>query len=176
MEKQIILLLRQKLNEIDRATNAEILRNATKEELQYYALNFIYHHPKYSKWIMYGGSALRICHGLNRMSVDLDFEIDQKVTKLFLDNFKKEAENYFKQNYELDSDMLIVKEGGEIFHTRDIEDRLTTISLTIDANHLLYIMLKMGEIKRDELMPITIALAEIIHREVPEEEESLTSF
>jgi len=109
MEKQIILLLRQKLNEITGATNAEILRNAAKEEIQYYALNFIYHHPKYSKWVMYGGSALRICHGLNRMSVDLDFEIDQKVTKLFLDNFKKEVENYFKQNYELDSDMLAVK-------------------------------------------------------------------
>lgn len=109
MEKQIILLLRQKLNEIVGAANAEILRNAAKEEIQYYALNFIYHHPKYGKWIMYGGSALRICHGLNRMSVDLDFEIDQKVTKLFLDNFKKEAENYFKQNYELDSDMLVIK-------------------------------------------------------------------
>ena len=81
-----------------------------------------------------------------------------------------------KATIEIATDMLIVKEGGEIFHTRDIEDRLTNISLTIDANHLLYIMLKMGEIKRDELMPITIALAEIIHREIPEEEESLTSF
>ncbi len=109
MDKQIIIILKQKLNELAGAVNAEVLRNAAKEEIQYYALNFIYHHSKYSNWIMYGGSALRICHGLNRMSVDLDFEIDQKVTKSFLDNFKKEIENHFKQNYELDSDMLNVK-------------------------------------------------------------------
>lgn len=108
MEKQIITFLKQKINDISGA-DAEILRNAAKEEIQYYVLNFIYHHPEYSKWIMYGGSALRICYGLNRMSVDLDFEIDKKVTELFLGELKKEIENYFLKNYELNSGMLLIK-------------------------------------------------------------------
>ena len=32
---------------------------------------------------MYGGSALRIIHGLDRMSVDLDFEISDTITEKF---------------------------------------------------------------------------------------------
>ena len=59
-----------------------------KEELQYYVLDFIYHHPEYSHWIMYGGSALRIIHKLNRMSVDLDFDISHEVTTKFLEELK----------------------------------------------------------------------------------------
>ena len=91
MNKQILITLKQKLDTLEEKglASAEILRNSAKEEIQYYVLDFIYHHPKYSKWIMYGGSALRICYGLNRMSVDLDFEIDQACTKLFLITSKK---------------------------------------------------------------------------------------
>ena len=58
------------VGDVDPDTCLNVLR-----KLQYYVLDFIYHHPEYSHWIMYGGSALRIIHKLNRMSVDLDFEI-----------------------------------------------------------------------------------------------------
>lgn len=37
---------------------------------------------------MYGGSALRIIHGLDRMSVDLDFEVSHEVTEKFLKKLK----------------------------------------------------------------------------------------
>ena len=63
--------------------DVETQRNVLKEELQFYVLNFIYHHPEYSKWIMYGGSALRICHELDRMSVDLDFEVSHPIAENF---------------------------------------------------------------------------------------------
>lgn len=111
MTKQILITLKQKLDDLNERNlnNAEISRNIIKEEIQYYVLDFIYHHSEYSKWIMYGGSALRICHGLNRMSVDLDFEIDQKISKSFLNNLKKEIGNYFFKNYELDETMLTIK-------------------------------------------------------------------
>ena len=77
MSELILANLKKKLDSLSAygEMDAETRRNALKEELQYYVLNFIYHHPEHSKWIMYGGSALRICHDLNRMSVDLDFEI-----------------------------------------------------------------------------------------------------
>ncbi len=111
MVKQILVTLKQKLKDLveEGSTDAEILRNAVKEELQYYVLNFIYHHPEYSKWIMYGGSALRICHGLNRMSVDLDFEIAEECTESFLNKLKNEVKKYFLENYDLGGDMLDIK-------------------------------------------------------------------
>lgn len=111
MAKQIIITLKQKLIDIagEGSFDAEVLRNAAKEEIQYYVLNFIYHHPEYSKWIMYGGSALRICHGLNRMSVDLDFEIGHSCTESFLENLKKEVKRHFSKSYGLEKDMLSVK-------------------------------------------------------------------
>ena len=111
MSEQILARLKRKLDELAAygGVDAETSRNALKEELQLYVLNFIYHHPKYSKWIMYGGSALRIIHGLDRMSVDLDFEMSQPITKEFLEEFKKEIEGHFTNSYGAGADFLTVK-------------------------------------------------------------------
>lgn len=108
---QIILVLKEKIESLTALgrTDAETLRNVLKEELQYYILNFIYHHAEYANWIMYGGSALRICHNLDRMSVDLDFEIEHKINDIFLDELKKKIEIYFINTYNLDSEVLTIK-------------------------------------------------------------------
>jgi hypothetical protein len=114
MNNQIILKLEDKIKEISSLglADVETLRNALKEELQYYVLNFIYHHSEYSNWTMYGGSALRICHGLNRMSVDLDFEIDSICTEGFLTELKEEIQAYFLNTYSADESFLTVKVSG----------------------------------------------------------------
>ncbi len=111
MSEQIIAILKRKLEDLTShgQMDAETLRNALKEELQFYVLNFIYHHPEYNKWIMYGGSALRIIHGLDRMSVDLDFEVSETVTKHFLEELKQEIEDHFFRTYNVQSDFLTVK-------------------------------------------------------------------
>lgn len=111
MSEQITAILKSKLVEFSghAGVNAEIARNALKEELQFYVLNFIYHHPNYNKWIMYGGSALRIIHGLDRMSVDLDFEISSSVTEKFLEELKNDIETYFRETYGADDSFLTVK-------------------------------------------------------------------
>lgn len=111
MSEQITTILKRKLDDLSAYGNidAETRRNAIKEELQFYVLNFIYHHPEYNKWIMYGGSALRIIHGLDRMSVDLDFEVSYEVTNKFLEELKKEVEDYFINAYGADSDFLTIK-------------------------------------------------------------------
>jgi len=111
MSEQIIAILKSKLDDFatHNGMDAETLRNALKEELQFYVLNFIYHHPEYNKWIMYGGSALRIIHGLDRMSVDLDFEVSEIVTKDFLDELKKEIEDHFSSTYSTHSGFMTVK-------------------------------------------------------------------
>lgn len=115
MSEQILAILKRKLEELapQGGLDAETLRNALKEELQFYVLNFIYHHPEYNKWIMYGGSALRIIHGLDRMSVDLDFEVSNEITKDFLDEIRKEIENHFSRTYSTHQGFLTTKIVGE---------------------------------------------------------------
>lgn len=111
MSEQILSILRIKLSDesISGLADPETRRNALKEELQYYVLNFIYHHPEYGNWVMYGGSALRICHDLDRMSVDLDFEISDEVTPTFLEMLKSEIESHFTSTYGTDPSFLTVK-------------------------------------------------------------------
>ncbi|MDP2683671.1 MAG: nucleotidyl transferase AbiEii/AbiGii toxin family protein [bacterium] len=111
MSEQILSILKRKLEDLTAYgdLDAETRRNALKEELQSYILNFIYHNPEYSKWVMYGGSALRIIHGLDRMSVDLDFELSHTVTGIFLEELKKELEDHFKNTYGTDSNFLTIK-------------------------------------------------------------------
>ena len=111
MSEQITKILKRKLEDVSAYSGlgAETLRNAFKEELQYYVLNFIYHHPEYSNWIMYGGSALRIIHELDRMSVDLDFEVVHPVTDKFLEDLKKEIDEHFANTYGTDTNFLSIK-------------------------------------------------------------------
>ncbi len=111
MSEQILATLKRKLDDLAAygELDAETRRNALKEELQFYALNFIYHHPEYSKWIMYGGSALRIIHGLDRMSVDLDFEVSHAITEKFLEKLKSEIKEHFKNTYGVGTDFLTIK-------------------------------------------------------------------
>ncbi len=112
MADRIAQLLVRKLQEIPNTADAEAKRNVLKEELQFYVLDFIYHHSEYSRWVMYGGSALRICHGLDRMSVDLDFEIDAVVNDAYLDILKTELEKHFSNTYGVADGFLKIKQNG----------------------------------------------------------------
>ncbi len=111
MSEQIMAILKRKLDELTAygEVSAETRYNAFKEELQFYVLNFIYHHKEYSKWTMYGGSALRIIHGLDRMSVDLDFEVSHEITNKFLEELEREVKNYFSNTYNAGDDVLKIK-------------------------------------------------------------------
>jgi len=110
MSEQIVTTLKSKLDGLSAygysITDPETRLNALKEELQFYVLDFIYHHPEYSKWLMYGGSALRICYDLDRMSVDLDFELSHEIGNDFLDKLREEAEKHFSKVYGVDSKFL----------------------------------------------------------------------
>lgn len=111
MNNQILLTLKEKLDALSTHGEIEVetQRNVLKEEIQFYVLNFIYHHPDYSNWIMYGGSALRICHDLDRMSVDLDFEVTHPVSETFLNELKTEIETHFKNTYGAGPELLTIK-------------------------------------------------------------------
>lgn len=52
---------------------AAFKKNIVKEYLQVLALSFIYSHKDHQDLLFYGGSCLRHCFGLERLSEDLDF-------------------------------------------------------------------------------------------------------
>src|SRR3989339_1677794 len=145
MDNQILANLKEKIDNIvaHGTTDAETLRNVLKEELQFYVLNFIFHHPEYSNWIMYGGSALRICHGLDRMSVDLDFEVNHTVSESFLNELKKEVETYFFNTYNTGPGLLTIKITTDrglrlCFHIGDelgVNHPSKQVIVKIDLNH-----------------------------------------
>ncbi|MBI5733922.1 MAG: nucleotidyl transferase AbiEii/AbiGii toxin family protein [Candidatus Kerfeldbacteria bacterium] len=145
MSELILSILKRRLDDLAAfgGLDAETRRNALKEELQFYVLNFIYHHPEYSTWIMYGGSALRIIHGLDRMSVDLDFEVSHAVTEKLLEELKKEIENYFTNTYAAGADFLTIKitTGRGLLLKFHVSEELSSghpskqVHVKIDLNH-----------------------------------------
>lgn len=75
-------------------------RNILKEYLQVLVLDFVYSHPVYSQLLFYGGSCLSHCHGLPRLSEDLDFvDLGKKVK---ITELAKDMEKYFKKNTDLE--------------------------------------------------------------------------
>lgn len=145
MSEQILTILKRDLEELSTFgdLDAETKRNKLKEALQFYALNFIYHHSEYGKWVMYGGSALRIIHGLDRMSVDLDFEVSHAVTDKFLETLKNDLAEYFKTTYGSDSSFLTIKitTGRGLLLKFHVGDELSfghpskQVHVKIDLNH-----------------------------------------
>ncbi|MEX2053193.1 MAG: nucleotidyl transferase AbiEii/AbiGii toxin family protein [Candidatus Paceibacterota bacterium] len=145
MSERLTSILKRKLEDLANygGLDAETRRNALKEELQYYVLNFIYHHPEYNGWIMYGGSALRIIHGLDRMSVDLDFEVTHEVTDKFLEELKKEVDEHFANTYGTNTDFLSIKttKGRGLLLKFTVGEELSfghsskLIHIKVDLNH-----------------------------------------
>lgn len=73
------------------------IKSLLKEYLQVYVLNFIYLNSIYGKqFIFTGGTCLRHCYDLARLSEDLDFDIEKEIN---VEKFKADLEKYFKIEY-----------------------------------------------------------------------------
>jgi len=75
-------------------------RNILKEYLQVLVLDYLYSHESYNKLIFYGGSCLKHCFDLPRLSEDLDFVDAKKEIKI--KKLCKDLEEFFKKNTDLD--------------------------------------------------------------------------
>jgi len=83
------------------APSSKILfrRNLLKEYLQIVVLDYLYSHQTYGKLVFYGGSCLAQCHGLPRLSEDLDFvDIKGWINKAEL---ARDLAVYFKERTDL---------------------------------------------------------------------------
>ncbi len=95
-------LVKQKRQE---NTSNFVIINFLKEYLQFPVLDFIYNNSEYQNLIFTGGSCLRICHNLPRLSEDLDFDLTKKdYYQLNLKNLALKIQNYFKNNFLMDID------------------------------------------------------------------------
>jgi len=80
-------------------------RNRLKELLHLYVLDFLYKHDKFRELIFYGGTCLRHCFGLPRLSEDLDFEYLEGAFPFA--RLADEVQAYFRSAH--DYDALTVK-------------------------------------------------------------------
>ena len=80
-----------------------IIKNILKEYLQFPVLSFIYNNKKYKNLIFTGGSCLRVCFGLPRMSEDLDFDLKKSDWKKFdIEELANDIQKYFKKDFLFD--------------------------------------------------------------------------
>jgi predicted nucleotidyltransferase component of viral defense system len=77
-----------------------VIVNILKEYLQFPVLNFLYSDKDYKKLIFTGGSCLRICYDLPRLSEDLDFDIIDKLQKQgMIKKLSQDLKELFQKDY-----------------------------------------------------------------------------
>jgi len=90
--------------------NPSFIKNLLKEYLQSYLLNFIFLNKQYNQaFIFTGGTCLRHCFDMNRLSEDLDFDVK---TTIDIEKFKEALENYFHKEYLYSALQISVRQRG----------------------------------------------------------------
>jgi len=86
------------------------IRSLLKEFLQIYVINFVYLNPVYSQiFVFTGGTCLRHCFGLNRLSEDLDFDLKKRIDA---SDLKSNIETYFKTDFMYNNLQVSVLQKG----------------------------------------------------------------
>jgi len=117
------------------------IRSLLKEFLQVYVLNYIYLNPNYNKNFLFtGGTCLRHCFGLNRLSEDLDFDLKNEIDA---NNLKSSIEAYFKTEFMYDGlQVSILQKGRQLLLKFPVLKELKLA--TESESDLLYIKLDMS--------------------------------
>lgn len=80
--------------------NNNLIKNFLKEYIQYLVLSLIYNQKKFKKMVFKGGSCLRICFDLPRLSEDLDFDYEKdEVEKKVLDGLERYLKTEIKTKF-----------------------------------------------------------------------------
>lgn len=89
------------------------ITNSLKEYLQIYILFFVYTSPAYMKNLIFtGGTCLRHFFGLERLSVDLDFDLIDSIDPEKMNN---DVKTFFGKRYKYDEmESSIKQDGGQI--------------------------------------------------------------
>ena len=88
-----------------------VIANVLKETLQYYVMNYIYNGPYGQNLLFTGGSCLRFCFGLNRLSEDLDLDWEEK--EVDREELAQAILKYFRIQLQMANVEYAVKGKGE---------------------------------------------------------------
>ena len=96
-------------------TSGLYLRNLLKETLQIYTLNFIYGSNWGKSFLFKGGTCLRFCFDLPRLSEDLDFDIIN-YSDFNLEAFLTDLKQYFQSKWQVeDFSLKVAGNNRQIF-------------------------------------------------------------
>lgn len=149
-------------------------KNILREYLQYKILEILYDSPHANKLAFMGGTAIRIVHGHNRFSEDLDFDnlslgkpefeelVESVKNKLELTGYSIEQRIAFKQAYHSYINIVEILYDNQLSGHR--EEKLT-IRLDVEPQELAYtpdkiIINKFDVFTRIFVVPVDILLAQ----------------
>ena len=120
----------------NKETNSLYLRNLLKEVLQIYTLNFVYTSVYADKFLFKGGTCLRFCFDLPRLSEDLDFDI-KDFSNFSLEKLCQDIKDYFVGKLQFrDFDLKIAGNRREIFLKFPVMDKIGLSSGLSESNIL----------------------------------------
>jgi len=120
----------------NKETNSLYLRNLLKEVLQIYTLNFVYTSVYADKFLFKGGTCLRFCFDLPRLSEDLDFDI-KDFSNFSLERFSRDIKDYFVGKLQFrDFNLKIAGNRREIFLKFPVMDKIGLSSGLSESNIL----------------------------------------
>lgn len=91
-------------------SNQTYLLNLLKEELQSYILYFVYTNRDFKDMIFTGGTCLRRIYGLNRLSVDLDFDFESNELPNL--DLAEQLGDWFRKEHQLKNVEIAAKKGS----------------------------------------------------------------
>lgn len=92
-----------------KADNKSYVLNLIKEGIQSHILYFVYTNRKFADLIFTGGTCLRRVYGLNRLSVDLDF--DYETGRDPRPGFAEQIRNWFHKEHQIKNVEAIIRKG-----------------------------------------------------------------
>lgn len=133
----------------------DFIVNCIKEYLQLYALNYIYNNKEYNRTLIFtGGTCLRFCFNLPRLSEDIDFdyEDDLNVEKLQVD-----IKHYFNSTLKFPNVTSVIKSQNKKIYLKF--PILKELSLSFGNSYILYLKIEPSRVpqasKNIEITPIS---------------------
>ncbi|NCN58745.1 hypothetical protein COW99_05610 [Candidatus Roizmanbacteria bacterium CG22_combo_CG10-13_8_21_14_all_38_20] len=119
------------------------LRNLLKEALQGYVLNYVYSSRYGKSFIFKGGTALRFCFGLPRLSEDLDFDV-ANFNNLSISRFERDLTNYFVGSLQVkDFEFKLAGNKSQMYLKFPMLDRVG-LNITPSDSNVLFVRIDLG--------------------------------
>jgi len=124
------------------------VRNLLKEQLQYFILNYIYNSSWGEKFIFKGGTCLRFCFALPRLSEDLDFDVED-FGRFSFDDFISDLKAYFISKLKYKD--IEIKIGGlnKIIYIRFPILGQIGVDINKPTENLLFVRIDLAQVEGD---------------------------